>query len=131
MTMEEQPVPGGSERILIVDDQDAVIAILSKILEELGYTVLSASTTEDALRIARESEFDLLVTDVVMPPTSGMTMATEITALRPDVPILYMSGYMTDEVLEDHGTHGAGISFVQKPFERRTLAERVRSLLDG
>lgn len=49
MTMEEQPVPGGSERILIVDDQDAVIAILSKILEELGYTVLSASTTEDAL----------------------------------------------------------------------------------
>ena len=79
--MEEQPVPGGSERILIVDDQDAVIAILSKILEELGYTVLSASTTEDALRIARESEFDLLVTDVVMPPTSGMTMATEITAL--------------------------------------------------
>lgn len=129
--MEEQPVPGGSERILIVDDQDAVIAILSKILEELGYTVLSASTTEDALRIARESEFDLLVTDVVMPPTSGMTMATEITALRPDVPILYMSGYMTDEVLEDHGKHGAGISFVQKPFEQRTLAERVRSLLDG
>lgn len=66
-----------------------------------------------------------------MPPTSGMTMATEITALRPDVPILYMSGYMTDEVLEDHGKHGAGISFVQKPFEPRTLAERVRSLLDG
>ena len=131
MNMEEQPVPGGSERILIVDDQDSVIAILSKILEQLGYTILSASTAEDALRIARESEFDLLVTDVVMPPTSGMTMAAEITALRPDVPILYMSGYMTDEVLEDHGKHGAGISFVQKPFERRTLAERVRSLLDG
>lgn len=129
--MEDQAVPGGSERILIVDDQEAVLSVVSRILEELGYTVFSASTAEDALRMAREFEFDLLLTDLVMPPTSGMTVATEIAALRPNVPILYMSGYMTDEVLEDHGTHGAGLSFMQKPFERRTLAERVRSLLDG
>ncbi len=107
--MEEQPVPGGSERILIVDDQDNVLTIVSRLLEELGYTVFSANSAEDALRIAREFEFDLLVTDLVMPPTSGMTVAAEIAALRPNVPILYMSGYMTDEVLEDHGTHGAGI----------------------
>lgn len=129
--MEEHPVPGGSERILIVDDQEAVLAIVSELLEELGYTVCGANNAEDALRMAREFEFDLLVTDLVMPPTSGMTVAAEIAALRPDVPILYMSGYMTDEVLADHGTHGAGISFVQKPFERRTLAERIRALLDG
>lgn len=129
--MDEHPVPGGSERILLVDDQEAVLSIVRHLLEGLGYTVLSASTSEDALRMAREFEFDLLVTDLVMPPTSGMTLAAEIAALRPAVPILYMSGYMTDEVLDDHGTHGAGISFVQKPFERRTLAEEVRTLLDG
>ena len=129
--MEEHPVPGGSERILLVDDQEAVLSVVRHLLEDLGYTVLSANTAEDALRMAREFEFDLLVTDLVMPPTSGMTLAAEIAALRPAVPILYMSGYMTDEVLDDHGTHGAGISFVQKPFERRTLAEQVRTLLDG
>lgn len=116
---------------MIVDDQEDVLRVVSRLLEALGYTVFSANTAERALRIARECEFDLLITDLVMPLTSGMAVAAEIATLRPRVPILYMSGYMADEVLEDPGAHGAGISFLQKPFELRTLAERVRTLLDG
>jgi response regulator RpfG family c-di-GMP phosphodiesterase len=108
------------------------LRVLSRqILEMSGYTVLEASNGADALRISDHypGAIPLLVTDVVMPQISGRQVAERLTAARPDLKVLYLSGY-TDDAIVHHGVIDKGTAFLQKPFTPHTLARKVREVLD-
>ncbi len=102
------------------------------ILEKQGYTVLEAGTGADALRVVGDhpGPVHLLVTDVVMPDLGGRDLADAVRARRPDVKILYMSGYTDDAVIR-HGVSQATDAFLQKPFTTLGLARKVRDVLDA
>lgn len=121
----------GSETILLVEDEEAVRKLAREILEMNGYTVLEASNGDDALRMAHdpENKIDLLLTDVVMPDTSGKELANQLGITMPHIKVLYMSGY-TDNTIIHHGVLDAGIAFLQKPFTPSSLARKVRAVLD-
>jgi two-component system cell cycle sensor histidine kinase/response regulator CckA len=125
-------VRAGSETILLVEDDDAVREIAVGILERNGYRVLAARDGVDALRELRENgaDVDLLLTDVVMPRLSGSALAERLTAERPPLKVLFMSGY-ADDAIENDGTIRPGTDFIQKPFTASMLAAKVRDVLDG
>jgi two-component system, cell cycle sensor histidine kinase and response regulator CckA len=128
-TAPSQPRPG-SERILLVEDEEVVRNLVEEVLEHQGYTVIAAENATDAVaRCERALEFDLLVTDVVMPDINGWQLAKAITAARPGLPVVYMSGY-ADDVLAADGLR-EGERFLQKPFELSVLTATVRDALDG
>ena len=121
----------GHETILLVEDEPGILKLTMTALQRQGYTVLTARTPGDAVRVAREHarEIDLLVTDVVMPEMNGRVLAKLVLAVRPDVKCLFMSGYTAD-VVANHGVLDEGVSFLQKPFTLADLATRVRETLD-
>jgi CheY-like chemotaxis protein len=123
--------PRGSETVLVAEDEDGVRELLRKALTEFGYTVLTARHGRDALMLAGDSarDIDLLVTDVVMPEMSGRELARTLRVRRPDLKVLYVSGYTDDEVL-NRGVDGSDAAFMRKPFVAEELVRRVRSLLD-
>jgi PAS domain S-box-containing protein len=122
----------GTETVLVVDDEAAVLALAGKILGDAGYTALVAANVDEALRICakRPEAIDLLLTDVVMPNMSGRTLARKTAALRPRMKTLYMSGY-TDDAIVHHGVLDAGTNFLGKPFSSAGLTRKVREVLDG
>ena len=107
------------------------VSWLVRILERQGYKVLEASQGLDAFVIAEgyEDPIHLLVTDVVMPEISGRELANHIAEIRPEIKVLYMSGY-TDNAIVYHGVLGEGMKFIQKPFTVDGLARKVREVLD-
>jgi signal transduction histidine kinase len=121
----------GSETVLLVEDEEAVRNLVSEILQAAGYLVLAATSGAEALKRSREHQgpIHLLMTDVVMPRMSGPQLAKEIVALRPDVRILYTSGY-PDDALGPLGGLPPGTAFVPKPLSPDDLADRVREVLD-
>ena len=123
--------PTGSESILLVEDNDAVRAPIASLLADLGYHVLAATGPEHALQLAEaEAEsVDLLVTDVVMPAMNGPQLADVLRPSRPDMKVLYMSGYTNDAALS-HGVNEPATAFLQKPFGADQLARTIRQLLD-
>ena len=123
---------GGSETILLVEDEEAVRALASRILQERGYRVLESARPEDALQIAEHHQepIDLLLTDVVLPKMSGRKIAEHLTALRPSMKVLYMSGY-TDDAVVRSGVLESNTAFLQKPFTPSGLARKVREVLDA
>ncbi|MFA6899852.1 MAG: PAS domain-containing protein [Desulfurivibrionaceae bacterium] len=122
----------GCETILLVEDERAILEMTKKMLEKQGYTVLAASTSGEAMRLAREhaSEINLLITDVVMPEINGLDLANNLLALSPHFKRLFMSGYTAD-VIGQHGLVAEGVAFIQKPFSRQDLAAKVREVLEG
>lgn len=123
---------GKGETILIVDDEDTVRRVTQRLLQKLGYTVETAETGEDALEIlgTRDADFDLVLTDVVMPGMTGIELAAEIRKGRPDQRILFTSGYTTREYGRAPGKPPQ--PFMPKPFSMADLAENVRRVLgDG
>lgn len=123
----------GSETVLVVEDDPGVQLFVSEALRELNYTVLTASHPKDALGIVQQNKpakINLLLTDVVMPGMSGKELAELIRAEYPDIKILFMSGY-TDELLGHHGILEEGIHFLEKPFTEKTLAEKIRGVLEA
>jgi PAS domain S-box-containing protein len=128
----ESPMPGGSETILLVEDEDVVRGLARKILEHAGYQVLEASRGEEAVRLCleRAGPIDLLLTDVVMPETSGKEVADRMTKLFPGLRVLFMSGY-TDEAIVHHGVLDSNVEFIQKPFTPAALVRKVRAVLDS
>ncbi len=124
-------VPGGSETILLVEDEEAVRRIGCMVLRDAGYTVLEARHGVDALRVAAETpqRIDLLVSDVVMPQMGGPQLAQRLTAERPGLKVLYMSGY-TDDAVVRHGILHEQLAFLQKPFTPIGLARKVREVLE-
>jgi CheY-like chemotaxis protein len=121
----------GQETVLIVEDEEAILNIGQRVLELLGYVVLTASTPSRALEVAttHPETIHLLVTDVILPEMNGRDLAQQLLALRPEMKCLYMSGY-TAEVITHQGILYDGVHFLQKPFSPRTLAEKVRNVLD-
>jgi len=124
-------VPRGSETILLVEDEDVVRGLARQILEQAGYHVLDARGGDEAIRLGRElgGPIDLLLTDVVMPETSGREVAKRLNKLRPATRVLYMSGY-TDDAIVHHGVLDSDVEFIQKPFTPIALAQKVREVLD-
>jgi PAS domain S-box-containing protein len=121
---------GGSERILLVEDDESVRRLVRRLLEGLGYRVFEAADPAEALRVvATADRLDLLLTDLVMPGGSGRALAEELARLTPGIGILFMSGYTDDEIVR-RGSLPRSSAFLQKPFQLPTLATRVREALD-
>jgi len=116
----------GSETVLLVEDQPAIRRLTRRILERNGYRVLDTGDPETALRMAAESPFDLLLTDVVMPQMSGPELARKVHAFAPGVPVLFMSGFAGHSALEDL----SGAPLLAKPFTQAALAAKVRELIE-
>jgi len=125
------PAPGGTETILLAEDDDAVRDLHCSALEEAGYTVIVTSDGREALEMFRERRtcVDMLVTDVIMPTMDGKRLYEEIAKIRPDMKVLFMSGYSTD-VLDGRGFSDDGISFLPKPVLPSVLLKRIREILD-
>ena len=128
--VERQPV-GGGETILVAEDQNEVRALAKKTLARYGYTVLEAQSGAEALTLLEQhpGPIHLLLTDVVMPRMSGRQLVERVSPLRPEMKVLFMSGY-TDDAIVHHGVLEGGLPFLQKPFAPAGLARKVREVLD-
>jgi PAS domain S-box-containing protein len=127
-----EPLPHGSEWVLVVDDEDGVRDFMERALTRLGYHVTAVSSGEEALERVRgyfSEPIDLLITDVVLPGMSGPELATALGASRPQMPVLYVSGYASD-VTAFHGLPGLAAHVLAKPFGMDTIVRRVRTILD-
>jgi two-component system cell cycle sensor histidine kinase/response regulator CckA len=125
-------VPVGTEVLLLVEDEEPVRRLSRRILERQGYTILEARHGADALRVAsaHDGEIHGVVSDVVMPEMSGRTMAEQLRRLRPNVRVLFVSGYTDDDIIR-RGLLDPGMAFLQKPFTAQSLAMAVREMLDA
>ena len=121
----------GTETVLVVEDADGLRALTSRMLRRLGYATVTAATAEEAIRACREHpEIDVLLTDVVMPDSSGPELSRVLVDLQPALRVVYMSGY-TEDTIAHHGVLLPGIAFVPKPFTAETLGRTIRSVLDS
>jgi CheY-like chemotaxis protein len=121
----------GSETILVVEDEEAILSMTVLMLERLGYTVIAALNPAEALKAAKSNpqKIHLLMTDVVMPGMNGRDLAKEMHKLFPKLKCLFMSGY-TANTIAHHGVLDDGVQFLQKPFSMQDLAKKVRDVLD-
>ncbi len=120
----------GSGTILLVEDEVAILEMTRRCLERLGYTVLAASTPNEALGLARkhEDKIALLLTDVIMPEMNGRDLSQSLEALQPSIKTLFMSGYTAD-VIALQGVLEEGVCFLQKPFSMADLSVKIREVL--
>ena len=132
------PVPGpevtplGHETILLVEDDDGVRQIASRILKRSGYQVLEARDGSQALKICQDyrGEIHLVLSDLVMPGISGRDLVLRLASLRPGIKVIFMSGYAEDYFM-DQDLGGAGLGFIQKPFEAQVLTRKIQELLNS
>ena len=124
-------LPPGTETILVVDDEDALREVTRRMLARGGYTVLTASSGNEAIELAssRVGPIDLLLTDVIMPKMQGPTVAKEVRKVRPDTRVLFMSGH-AQPVLQADDVLGTDFLLLEKPFDQAMLLESVRQVLD-
>ncbi|MCX5654156.1 MAG: MEDS domain-containing protein [Planctomycetota bacterium] len=129
-----RPAPGklGTETILLVEDDDAVRTLVTRVLGKGGYKVLPAASPREAIATSEEhpGTFDLLITDLVMPEMDGSELARQLRGRRPDMKVLFISGYTKDAVVQ-RGVLDSGVSLLTKPFGLDALTETVRSILDA
>jgi CheY-like chemotaxis protein len=123
---------GQGERVLVVEDEPALLELTCRILEKLGYTVLGANNPRGAIKLAGEqvTEIDLLLTDVILPVMNGRDLAAQLLGEYPKLKCLFMSGY-TANVITSQGVLEKGIQLIQKPFSTKDLAAKVREALDS
>jgi PAS domain S-box-containing protein len=124
-------IPRGTETVLLVEDEENVLRMVRGLLGSTGYTVLVANSPQEATEVAEQfpGVIDLLVTDLIMPGMNGRELANQLTASRPGLRCLYMSGYPAD-VIAHHGMIDAGVRLIQKPFSLKLLARNVREAID-
>ena len=128
---EIDPLPQGDETLLVVEDEKAVRHMVVEVLRECGYTVLEAGNANEALPLGEhyEGRIDLLVTDVIMPRMTGVDMSQRLRRVRPDMPVLFLSGYGDSEITR--GTlKQPGTELLAKPIDNMALAQTVRRMLD-
>ena len=128
--MTTEPEKGGCETVLLVEDEESVRELVKVTLSSRGYKVLEAGDGESGLRLAADTNgsIDILVTDVMMPGMGGRELATKLSAIRPGICVLFLSGY-TEDVIVTPGALGPGAAFLQKPFTLQHLAKKVREVL--
>jgi PAS domain S-box-containing protein len=121
----------GDETILLVEDDPQVRAIAASVLRRNGYVVLETANGGEAIMICEQhgAKIDLLVTDVVLPLMSGRQIAERVRGMRPEIKILFMSGYTDDAVLQ-HGILDSGMAYLQKPITPSSLTQKVREVID-
>jgi CheY-like chemotaxis protein len=127
-TARRKPMAGGTEHLLVVEDEEAVRAIVGEQLRSLGYDVKLAGDAEEALALLRRHHFDLVLTDVVMPGITGNAFAAQLRARRPGMKILFMSGYERPQDASETWP-GEGVQVIGKPFSRAALLATVSRLL--
>jgi CheY-like chemotaxis protein len=127
----EEEIPGGSERVLLVDDEIELTETAKKILERLGYEVVGKSSSMEALSLFKKApfHFDIIISDLTMPHMTGIQLAREIKRVRTDIPIVLLSGYNLDMTAEQIKAFGVS-DFISKPISRNKLARIVRRVLD-
>jgi PAS domain S-box-containing protein len=131
-SMSRQPITHpGHETVLLVEDEDGVRALMRQVLQKHGYNVLEAPDGSAALLVCErhEGKIDLLLTDVVLEEMSGREIAERLLRMRPDMKVLYVSGYADDAIVQ-HGVLMAGAAFLQKPFTTEALARKIRQIID-
>jgi CheY-like chemotaxis protein len=121
----------GSETVLVVEDEDNIRALVSTVLKKQGHTVLEAKNGLEALELCRRysGKIDLVISDLVMPAMSGTEMVKELVVTRPEIKVLFMSGY-TGNAAVHHGAVPPNAAFLEKPFVPRALALKLREVLD-
>ena len=131
--IQTEPLPRGTETVLVVEDEPSVRHLAAGILKTQGYEVLTASTGQDALQVVQEhkgSPIQLVVTDVIMPLMGGKVMAEWLKTTYPELKILFTSGY-TDDAIARHGVLEMGVEYLPKPYKPAILARKVREMLDA
>jgi CheY-like chemotaxis protein len=125
-------VGGGAETILLVEDEASVRQMAVRVLERAGYTVKATAGGDEALAmLSRESSpVDVLLTDVVMPGMDGRELSERVRKVRPEIKVIYTSGY-TDDAVMRHGIQASEVTFLQKPYVPRELLRKVRVAVDG
>ena len=125
-------IPGGSETILVVEDDEVVRQLVTRILQSGGYRMLEATDGSNALQICQqcEGQIELVLTDLVMPQMSGPALTEKLQELYPGIRIVYTSGYADDAIVR-HGHLDPGMPFIQKPFSPNNLLQKVREVLDN
>jgi CheY-like chemotaxis protein len=123
-------ITSGTGTILVAEDEAGVRQIMRRVLETRGYTVLTARDGGEAMAMAEghRGTIDLLMSDVVMPDMNGRELARRLTAVRPTLQVLFLSGY-TDDAIFQHGVLQPGVFFLQKPFSPGDLARKVQDVL--
>ena len=126
-----ESIPTGTEKVLVVDDEERSVSIMKVILERLGYNVTAMTSSLKALELFKEDphRYDLLLTDLIMPQLDGDTLVSEIIEIRPDMPIIITSGF-TDTIVNDAFKQISNKAFIPKPFQPQELAKTVRQVLD-
>lgn len=129
---ETPDLPGGSENVLVVEDEEIVRGVCVKFLERLGYTVMQASNGEEAIEMAKDhgGRIDLLVTDVVMPGMNGRELADLLVTFHPETKVIFTSGY-TEDAIVNHGVLNEEVAFVRKPYTLSKLARVARGVLEN
>jgi CheY-like chemotaxis protein len=122
----------GTETIMVAEDEEDYLVTCRILLEKLGYTVITATTPAEAICLAEKYQGDihLLITDVVMPEMNGRELMEKISIIRPGLKCIYMSGYPAN-VISHHGIVDDVLNFLEKPFSRKTIAVKVREVLDS
>ena len=131
--MFEKPesLPTGHERILLIDDEEVIVNLERQMLKRLGYTATAFKCPMDALKAfeAAPDDFDLVITDMAMPKKTGIQLAGELFAVRPDIPVILCTGF--SEQINDQDALKLGLrELLKKPVSKSTLARTVRSVLD-
>jgi len=120
----------GGQTVLLVEDSEGLRELARRLLERQGYTVLAASNGEEALQLFdKNATIDVLLTDVVMPGASGPELTRQLVERRPELRVIYMSGY-TEEAIVHHGVPNSGVAFLHKPFTSDSLGRKIREVLD-
>jgi CheY-like chemotaxis protein len=126
-TAPSSAVNGGGATVLLVEDEDALREVTARILRRSGYRVITATDGNDALATAQayDGHIEILLTDVIMPGMLGKDLADTIVTTRPDIAVVFMSGY-AQPVLTSHGTLAPGVHLIEKPFTRETLLAAIQ-----
>lgn len=126
-----KPVKGGTETILLVEDEPTILDMTTKMLQRLGYSVIAMGSPGKAIQAVEDSgvKIHLLITDLVMPEMNGKELSEKLLLRQPELQILFMSGY-TANVIAHSGVLDDGVYFLQKPFSKKDLAAKIRMTLD-
>jgi CheY-like chemotaxis protein len=134
MEFEEPTLPplAGKETLLVVEDEAELLKLVARGLRRYGYTVLEASSGEEALQVAKSypGEISLLFTDMVMPGMNGLTLANVLQEMRPELPLVFATGYTTER-FSDTDVSGRPLRLIHKPYRLNSLMEAIRDMLDA